>query len=53
MNRKVCSGNSGNKFQVTMTVHASAKWHALPPFIIYDAKGLNYEELKGELTGIR
>lgn len=49
--KKVCSRTSGNKSQITVIACVSAAGHALPPFVIFDAKRLNYEWTKGEVVG--
>ena len=51
--KKVRSRTSGNKSQVTVIVCVSATGHALPPFVIFDAKSLNIEWTKGEVAGTR
>ena len=51
--KKVRSRTSGNKSQVTVIACVSATGHVLPPFVIFDAKQLNMEWTKGEVTGTR
>ena len=51
--KKVRSRTSGNKSQITVIACVSATGHALPPFVIFDAKGLNYKWTKGKITGTR
>ena len=46
--KKVRSRTSGNKSQITVIACMSASGHALPPFVIFDTKGLNHEWTKGE-----
>lgn len=48
---KVRYSSSGNKSQVTVVDCVSATGHAMPPFVIFDAKGLNMEWTKGEVPG--
>ena len=38
---------------MTVIVCVSATGHALPPFVIFDAKSLNIECTKGEVAGTR
>ena len=49
--KKVRSRTSGNKSQITVIACVSASGHALPPFVIFDTKGLNPEWTKGEVVG--
>lgn len=42
---------SGNKSQVTVIGCVSAAGHAVPPFVIFDAKSLNLEWAVGEVPG--
>ena len=46
--KKVCSRTSGNKSQITFIACVGASGHALPPFVIFDTKGLNHEWTKGD-----
>ena len=36
-----------------MIACVSATGHAIPPYVIFDAKGMNYEWMKGEVPGTR
>jgi len=47
--KKVRSRTSGNKTQVTVIACVSATDHAIPPFVIFSAKGLNSEWTKGQV----
>ena len=49
--KKVRTRTSGNKSQVTVIACVSATGHVIPPFVIFDAKMLNYEWTKGEVPG--
>ena len=49
--KKVYSRILGNKSQITVIACVGAVGHALPPFVIFDTKGLNYEWTKGEVVG--
>jgi len=40
---------SGNKNQVTVIVCVGVTGHAIPLFVIFDAKGLNNEWTKGQV----
>ena len=51
--KKIRSRTSGNKSQITVIACVSATGHALPPFVIFDTKGLNREWTKGEVVGTR
>jgi len=51
--KKVHRRTSGYKSQITVIAYVSATGHTIPPYVIFDAKGLNYEWLKGEVTGTR
>lgn len=51
--KKVRSRTSGNKSQVTVIACVSATGHAIPPFVIFDAKGLNYDWTRGQVPGTR
>ena len=51
--KKVRSRTSGNKSQVTVIACVSATGHALPPFVIFDAKQLNKEWTREEVAGTR
>ena len=51
--KKVCSRTSGDKSQVTVIACVSATGHVIPPFVIFDAKGLNYEWTRGQVPGTR
>ena len=51
--KKVRSRTSGNKSQVTVIACVSATGHAIPPFVIFDAKGLNYDWTKGQVPETR
>ena len=51
--KKVRSRTSGNKSQITVIACVCATGHALPPFVIFDTKGLNREWTKGEVVGTR
>ena len=44
--KKIRSRTSGNKNQITVIACVSATGHALPPFVIFDTKGLNCEWTK-------
>ena len=37
--------------QITVIACVSATGHAIPPYVIFDAKGMNYEWMKGEVPG--
>ena len=50
---KVRSRTSGNKNQMTVIACVSATGHVIPPFVIFDAKGLNYEWTKGKVPETR
>lgn len=50
-NKKVRYRISGNISQVTVIGCVSAVGQAIPPFVIFDAKGLNVEWTKGEIPG--
>ena len=45
--------NIGNKSQITVIACVSAVGHVIPPFVIFDAKGLNYQWTVGEVVGTR
>jgi len=49
----VRSRTSDNKSQITVIACVSAVGHVIPPFVIFDAKGLNYQWTVGEVVGIR
>ena len=49
--KKVRTRTSGNKAQITVIACVSAAGQAIPPFVIFDAKGLNHEWTKGEIVG--
>ena len=49
--KKVRYRTSGNKSQITVIGCVSASGHAIPPFVIFDAKSLNKEWTKGEVPG--
>lgn len=49
--RKVRYRTSGNKSQVTVIGCVSAAGHAIPPFVIFDAKRLNLQWAEGEVPG--
>ena len=49
--KKVRYRTSGNKSQITVVGCVSASGHAIPPFVIFDAKSLNKEWTKGEVPG--
>lgn len=49
--KKICYRTSGNKNQVTVIGCVSAAGHAVPPFVIFDAKRLNTEWVEGEVPG--
>ena len=51
--KKVRSRMSGNKSQITVIACVSAVGHVIPPFVIFDAKGLNYQWTIGEVVGTR
>lgn len=51
--KKVRSRTSGNRSQITVIACVSAAGQAIPPFVIFDAKGLNHEWTKGEVVGTR
>ena len=51
--KKVRSRTSGNKSQITVIACVSAVGHVIPPFVIFDSKGLNYQWTKGEVVGTR
>ena len=51
--KKVRSRTSGNKSQIMVIACASAAGHVIPPFIIFDAQGLNYHWTVGEVVGTR
>lgn len=50
-NIKVQYPTSGNKSQITVIRCVSASGHAIPPFVIFDAKSLNKEWTTGEVPG--
>ena len=43
----------GNRSQVTVIACVSATRHAIPPYVVFDAKGMNYEWMRGEVPGTR
>ena len=49
--RKVRYRTSGNKAQITVIGCVSASGQAIPPFVIFDTKSMNYEWTKGEVSG--
>ena len=49
--KKVRSRTSGNKSQIPVIGCVSASGQTIPPFVIFDAKGLNKEWTKGEVSG--
>lgn len=49
--KKVRYRVSGNKSQITVIGCVSASGHTIPPFVIFDAKSLNYEWTNGEVPG--
>jgi len=51
--KKVHSRTLGNKSQITVTASVSAPGHTIPPYVIFDAKGLNYEWIQGEVPDTR
>lgn len=51
--KKVRCRTTGNKSQITVIACVSASGHAIPPFVIFDAKMLNIEWTKGEIPGTR
>ena len=51
--KKVRSRTSGNKSQVTVIACVNATAHALPHFVIFDAKQLNKEWTREEVAGTR
>ena len=51
--KKVRYRTSGNKSQVTVIACVSASGHAIPPFVIFDAKRLNMDWTNGEVPGTR
>ena len=51
--KKVRSRTSSNKSQITVIACVSAAGHVIPPFVIFDSKGLNYQWSKGEVVGTR
>jgi len=51
--KKVRCRTSGNRSQVTVIACVSATGHSIPPYVIFDAKGMNYEWMKGEVPGTR
>ena len=51
--KKVRCRTSGNKSQVTVIACVSASGHAIPPFVIFDAKRLNMDWTNGEVPGTR
>ena len=51
--KKERSRTSGNKSQITVIACVSAVGHVIPPFVIFDSKGLNYQWTKGEVVGTR
>ena len=51
--KKIRSRTSGNKSQVTVIACVSATGHVIPPFVIFDAKGLNYDWTKGQVPETR
>lgn len=51
--RKVRYRNAGSKSQITVLGCCSATGQALPPFIIFQGKQLNYQWTRGEIPGTR
>ena len=49
--KKVRYRTSGNKSQIIVIGCVSAVGHAIPPFVIFDAKNLNAEWTNGEVAG--
>jgi len=49
--KKVRYRTSGNKNQVTVIACVSASGQCIPPFVIFDAKRLNYDWRKNEVFG--
>ena len=49
--RKVRCCTSGNKSQITIVVCINAIGQTMPPFIIFNAKSLNMEWTRGEVSG--
>ena len=49
--RKVRCRTSGNRSQITVIGCVSACGQAIPPFVIFDAKSLNMEWRKNEISG--
>ena len=49
--RKVRYYSTENKSQITVVGRINAIGQALPPFIVFDAKNLNIQWTKGEVTG--
>jgi len=51
--KKVRCRTSGNQSQITVIACVSATGHAIPLYVIFDAKDMNYEWMKGEVPGTR
>ena len=49
--KKVRYRSAGNKSQITVIGCVSATGHAVPPFVIWDAKSMNKEWTNGEIPG--
>ena len=49
--KKVRYRTAGNKSQITVIECVSATGHAVPPFVIWDAKSMNKEWTNGEIPG--
>ena len=49
--KKVRYRTAGNKSQITIIGCVSATGHAVPPFVIWDAKSMNKEWSVGEVPG--
>ena len=49
--KKVRYRTAGNKSQITVIGCVSATGHAVPPFVIWDAKSMNKEWTNGEIAG--
>ena len=49
--KKVRCRASCNKSQITVIACVSITGHAIPPYVIFDAKGINYDWRKEEVPG--
>jgi len=43
--------NIWQQSQITVIACVSETGHAIPPYVIFDTKGMNYERMKGEVPG--